>query len=194
MFPCRCDRALGAATSNQVHQRHGHQAGPGAVAEAQLWPLWCHFLVGESAAGAREAAADRAFHEHPRHRSQHQETKGSHRQIIRYIPGALSLYLAASWWLKKKCFCKKRNLFFFSWNKKKIFFSPPNLLFLKRNLIFYKTFFFNSFYFLLPPKLFLYFEYSFFKKKKKFYKNVQFRTRYVHVWKKFERIFFWCVN
>lgn len=165
MFPCRCDRALGAATSNQVHQRHGHQAGPGAVAEAQLWPLWCHFLVGQSAAGAREAAADRAVHEHPRHRSQHQETKGSHRQIIRYIPGALSLYLAASWWLKKKCFCKKRNLFFFSWNKKKIFFSPPNLLFLKRNLIFYKTFFFNSFYFLLPPKLFLYFESSFSKKK-----------------------------
>ena len=121
MFPCRCDRALGAATSNQVHQRHGHQAGPGAVAEAQLWPLWCHFLVGQSAAGAREAAADRAVHEHPRHQSQHQETKGSYRQIIKYIPGAISSYLA------KNVFVKKKKNLFFSWNKKKnIFFSSKS--------------------------------------------------------------------
>lgn len=34
---CRCDRALGAATSSEVQQRRdGHQAGPGAVAEAEL--------------------------------------------------------------------------------------------------------------------------------------------------------------
>lgn len=183
MFPRRCDRALGAATSNQVHQRHGHQAGPGAVAEAQLWPLWCHFLVGQSAAGAREAAADRAVHEHPRHRSQHQETKGSHRQIIRYIPGALSLYLAASWWLKKKCFCKKKNLFFSSKSS-----------FSKKKSYFLQNLFFQQFLFSSPPQI-IFILWIFF-----FYKNVQFRTRYVHVWKKFERIFFfmcevmWCVK
>lgn len=177
MFPCRCDRALGAATSNQVHQRHRHQAGPGAVAEAQLWPLWCHFLVGQSAAGAREAAADRAVHEHPRHRSQHQETKGSHRQIIRYIPGALSLYLAASWWLKKKCFCKKKNLFFSSKSS-----------FSKKKSYFLQNLFFQQFLFSSPPQI-IFILWIFF-----FYKNVQFRTRYVHVWKKFKRIVFWCLN
>ena len=73
---CRRDRALGAATSTEVQQGHGHQAGPGAVAGAERRPLRCHLLVGQGAAGAGEATADRAVHQHPRRRSQHPETKG----------------------------------------------------------------------------------------------------------------------
>lgn len=57
---------MGAAQSSQVQQGgERHQAGPGAVAQAQLGPCRRHFLVRQGAARAGQAAADLAVHQHP---------------------------------------------------------------------------------------------------------------------------------